>query len=65
MVRTPAGQLLINPGSVGLQAYVDDEPEPAGLARDVAEEEILKRLVVRRGRPSRGGLPAPSPESHS
>ena len=27
-VRTPAGQLLFNPGSVGLQAFVDDHPEP-------------------------------------
>lgn len=35
-VRTPAGQLLINPGSVGLQAYVDDAPE---------------RYVVERGTP--------------
>lgn len=35
-VRTAAGQLLINPGSVGLQAYVDDEPE---------------RYVVERGTP--------------
>lgn len=26
-LRTPTGQLLVNPGSVGLQAYVDDEPE--------------------------------------
>ena len=36
LVRTTAGQLLINPGSVGLQAYVDDEPE---------------RYVVERGTP--------------
>lgn len=36
LVRTAAGQLLINPGSVGLQAYVDDEPE---------------RYVVERGTP--------------
>lgn len=35
-VRTPTGQLLVNPGSVGLQAYVDDEPE---------------RYVVERGTP--------------
>jgi predicted phosphodiesterase len=35
-VRTPAGQLIVNPGSVGLQAYVDDEPE---------------RYVVERGTP--------------
>lgn len=35
-LRTPAGQLLVNPGSVGLQAYVDDEPE---------------RYVVERGTP--------------
>ncbi|MGX5730015.1 metallophosphoesterase family protein [Pseudoxanthomonas beigongshangi] len=27
-IRTPAGQLLINPGSVGLQAYRDDHPVP-------------------------------------
>ncbi|MBV8036228.1 metallophosphoesterase family protein [Roseateles sp.] len=26
-LRTAAGQLLLNPGSVGLQAYVDDAPE--------------------------------------
>lgn len=26
-IRTQANQLLLNPGSVGLQAYVDDEPE--------------------------------------
>ncbi|MEO6278556.1 metallophosphoesterase family protein [Roseateles sp.] len=25
-MRTASGQLLVNPGSVGLQAYVDDEP---------------------------------------
>lgn len=36
VARTPAGQLLVNPGSVGLQAYVDDEPE---------------RYVVERGTP--------------
>ncbi|RTL40504.1 MAG: metallophosphoesterase [Burkholderiales bacterium] len=36
MVRTAASQLLINAGSVGLQAYVDDEPE---------------RYVVERGTP--------------
>lgn len=35
-LRTPSGQLLVNPGSVGLQAYVDDEPE---------------RYVVERGTP--------------
>jgi len=35
-LRTAAGQLLVNPGSVGLQAYVDDEPE---------------RYVVERGTP--------------
>lgn len=27
-MRTPAGQLLFNPGSVGLQAYRDDHPVP-------------------------------------
>lgn len=27
-LRTPAGQLLFNPGSVGLQAYRDDHPVP-------------------------------------
>lgn len=27
-VRLPGGQLLVNPGSVGLQAYIDDEPQP-------------------------------------
>ena len=27
-VRTPSGQLLFNPGSVGLQAYRDDHPVP-------------------------------------
>jgi predicted phosphodiesterase len=26
-VRTADGRLIVNPGSVGLQAYVDDEPE--------------------------------------
>ena len=26
-VRMPTGQLLVNPGSVGLQAYTDDQPE--------------------------------------
>ena len=26
-VRMPTGQLLVNPGSVGLQAYTDDHPE--------------------------------------
>lgn len=36
VVRNEAGQLLINAGSVGLQAYVDDEPE---------------RYVVERGTP--------------
>lgn len=35
-LRTTAGQCLVNPGSVGLQAYVDDEPE---------------RYVVERGTP--------------
>lgn len=35
-VRTARGQWLVNPGSVGLQAYVDDEPE---------------RYVVQRGTP--------------
>ena len=35
-LRTTSGQLLVNPGSVGLQAYVDDEPE---------------RYVVERGTP--------------
>ncbi|PTT90571.1 YfcE family phosphodiesterase [Pelomonas sp. HMWF004] len=35
-VRTADGRLIINPGSVGLQAYVDDEPE---------------RYVVERGSP--------------
>lgn len=35
-LRTATGQLLVNPGSVGLQAYVDDEPE---------------RYVVERGTP--------------
>ncbi|WP_457420342.1 metallophosphoesterase family protein [Roseateles sp. P5_E7] len=35
-LRTAAGQCLVNPGSVGLQAYVDDEPE---------------RYVVERGTP--------------
>ena len=35
-LRAPTGQLLVNPGSVGLQAYVDDEPE---------------RYVVERGTP--------------
>ena len=35
-LRTPAGPCLVNPGSVGLQAYVDDEPE---------------RYVVERGTP--------------
>jgi predicted phosphodiesterase len=27
-VRLPSGQLIVNPGSVGLQAYTDDHPEP-------------------------------------
>jgi predicted phosphodiesterase len=27
-VRLPSGQLLVNPGSVGLQAYLDDHPQP-------------------------------------
>jgi predicted phosphodiesterase len=27
-VRLPGGQLLVNPGSVGLQAYTDEHPEP-------------------------------------
>ena len=35
-LRTASGQVLVNPGSVGLQAYVDDEPE---------------RYVVERGTP--------------
>lgn len=35
-LRTAGGQLLVNPGSVGLQAYMDDEPE---------------RYVVERGTP--------------
>ena len=35
-LRTAGGQFLVNPGSVGLQAYVDDEPE---------------RYVVERGTP--------------
>ena len=35
-LRTANGQVLVNPGSVGLQAYVDDEPE---------------RYVVERGTP--------------
>ena len=35
-MRTASGQVLVNPGSVGLQAYVDDEPE---------------RYVVERGTP--------------
>lgn len=35
-VRTARGQWLVNPGSVGLQAYVDDEPE---------------RYIVERGTP--------------
>ena len=35
-LRAAGGQLLVNPGSVGLQAYVDDEPE---------------RYVVERGTP--------------
>lgn len=35
-LRTAGGQVLVNPGSVGLQAYVDDEPE---------------RYVVERGTP--------------
>jgi predicted phosphodiesterase len=28
VVRTGTGQLLVNPGSVGLQAYADDHPHP-------------------------------------
>jgi hypothetical protein len=27
-VRASTGQLIVNPGSVGLQAYVDDHPHP-------------------------------------
>jgi predicted phosphodiesterase len=27
-IRLPSGHLLVNPGSVGLQAYTDDDPEP-------------------------------------
>lgn len=30
-LRSRAGQLLVNPGSVGLQAYAHDDPEPHGV----------------------------------
>ncbi len=30
-LRSRAGQVLVNPGSVGLQAYVHDDPEPHGV----------------------------------
>ncbi len=32
-VRLPGGQLVVNPGSVGLQAYADDHPEPYAMER--------------------------------
>ena len=49
MVRTPAGQLLINPGSVGLQAYVDDEPERYVVERGTPD--AVYAIVERRGGP--------------
>jgi hypothetical protein len=44
-VRLPSGQFIINPGSVGLQAYVDLEPERyvMELATSDAQYAIVER----------------------
>ena len=45
-LRWPTGQLLVNPGSVGLQAYVDDEPERYVLERGTpdAHYAVVERI---------------------
>ncbi|HEY0957047.1 MAG TPA: metallophosphoesterase family protein [Roseateles sp.] len=45
-LRNAAGQLLVNPGSVGLQAYVDDAPERYVVERGTpdANYAIVERL---------------------
>lgn len=45
-VRTAAGQCLVNPGSVGVQAYVDDQPERYVLERGTpdANYAIVERI---------------------
>ena len=46
-VRLPSGQLLVNPGSVGLQAYDDDFPEPYVMERGTpdAQYAIIEELA--------------------
>lgn len=45
-LRTAAGQCLVNPGSVGVQAYVDDHPERYVLERGTpdANYAIVERI---------------------
>ena len=45
-LRRAGGQLLVNPGSVGLQAYVDDEPERYAVERGTpdAQYAIVERI---------------------
>ncbi len=54
LLRTACGQVLVNPGSVGLQAYVDDEPERYVVERGTPDAQYA--VVERSGNTWHGGL---------
>jgi predicted phosphodiesterase len=47
-VRRASGQLIINPGSVGLQAYTDDYPEPYAVENGTPDAQYA--IVEKRAR---------------